>query len=530
MPQETDAPADAPTAEVELKLAARPEDFDAIRGAKTVVARTVGEPRKRKLESTYYDTEDGRLARRGIALRVRKSGRSYVQTAKTATAADGQGGWLGRGEWEVPLPGARPDLTRFDDPTILEQIGVVMDGDLRPCYRTKIEREERILYDPEQGVEIELALDIGTVEAGSRSAPICEVELELKRGPAAALYRLAEQLCDRAQLSIETRSKAERAAALSDDHQPAWTKASKLAVPPEVTVTTAMAAIFREGYEQWLANQAAAMDGRDSEGVHQMRVALRRLRSTVQTFGTILVQDQRDWLRTELKWAGDGLGLARDWDVFLEETLPPVKAAFPDDAGLMRLRTLATAERDAGYHTARQTVADPRYTRLVLGFGAWLEEQGWYGTVGTPGDSPHDATVGDIAPKLLTKRLKQVHTRGRGFELQDEVGRHAVRIAVKKLRYAAESFRTLYPGSISDAYLKLLSKLQDSLGHQNDMAVAVGLLHRLRLAAGPSADPAVERGIALVEAWHARGVEGHEPQVQRLWADFIDTKPFWKKA
>ena len=99
-------------------------------------------------------------------------------------------------------------------------------------------------------------------------------------------------------------------------------------------VDRAIQAILRSCLQHWCANEAAALDGSDPEGVHQMRVALRRLRSAFSVFGRLIDPAQRAWLSDEAKTIVNGLGPARDWDVFLAELLAPVRAARQDDAGL----------------------------------------------------------------------------------------------------------------------------------------------------------------------------------------------------
>src|ERR1700722_11109269 len=122
--------------ETELKLAARTGDLPAVRRAlEAMAASAEGSPRasRARLVSTYYDTPDHALARRGSSLRVRRSGRHFVQTVKAA----GEPGDISRGEWEDAVAGERPDPQAAQTgPFLSPEIA----GQLRPLFRTEITR------------------------------------------------------------------------------------------------------------------------------------------------------------------------------------------------------------------------------------------------------------------------------------------------------------------------------------------------------------------------------------------------------
>ena len=113
--------------------------------------------------------------------------------------------------------------------------------------------------------------------------------------------------------------------------------------------TPRSAGSLRACVQHWCANEAAALDGCDPEGVHQLRVALRRLRSAVSVFGHLIRPERRSWLTDEAREILGSLGPARDWDVFLTESLPPVLATRPDDRSLVALSAAAEVARTEGY-------------------------------------------------------------------------------------------------------------------------------------------------------------------------------------
>ena len=133
---------------------------------------------------------------------------------------------------------------------------------------------------------------------------------------------------------------------------PTTRKAARLQLAKDATVDAAITAIFAECFEHWTFNEAAALHGLNPEGVHQMRVALRRMRSALSDFKQVIPAAQVAWLRPETRWLIENLGPARDWDVFLTELLKPVEMARPGDTGLAELRAAAEAAPGAAVGAA----------------------------------------------------------------------------------------------------------------------------------------------------------------------------------
>jgi inorganic triphosphatase YgiF len=136
----------------------------------------------------------------------------------------------------------------------------------------------------------------------------------------------------------------------------AATKAERVQLAKNASVDEAVAVIFAACLKDLKANEAPALSGLDAEGIHQMRVALRRMRSAIADFQEIIPGAQVSRLKRETKWLLASLGLARDGDVFLSELLPPVETTRPGDAGLAELRNTAEAERETGYAEARRAI------------------------------------------------------------------------------------------------------------------------------------------------------------------------------
>ncbi len=507
-------------AETELKLIADSSAFRALASSPAVTARARNRGTVRLIENVYYDTVGFDLRRRGLALRVRRMGRRCVQTLKTESLP-GAASLLSRGEWEIPAPGGTPDLEALAAAGAGHFLEGLAVAELRPVFTTRVRRHRSVL-DLTDGTGrpsvVEIAFDQGTLEAGPETMPLAEIELELKAGDPAALYGLALELSEAADLRIGTESKSDRGYRLAGGAPPARRKQPLPALDADDPARSAFAGILRSCLGHLLGNVAAAIDGRDPEGVHQVRVALRQLRSALPLFGHLIDLDRLSWLKGETKWIAGNLGPARDWDVLLTETLPPVEDNWPGDEGLAALREAAEEARATAYAAVRETLADPRCTNFVLQLGRWLEG-------GNPdAAAAEDERLGDLADRMLRKRHRAAVRAGRGFAELDAEARHEARIAVKKLRYAVGFFGPLYPGKRLARYQKVLKGLQTRLGRFNDRCVAERLLNGLPLAG------ASLKGAGLVLGWHGREAALEEERMVAAWEKFASLKPFWQTA
>jgi triphosphatase len=513
-------------AEVELKLHADPEVLKALFAGPAIHARATGRGSAGRLENVYYDTPDQRLRAAGLAFRVRKDGGRHLQTLKS----NGPGGVVAhRAEWEVRLPSAEPDLRLLPAGATEALNGLPVFDGLSPLFTIRVRRASRrvqVAGRDGQPNLVEAALDLGAIEAGGRSQVIAEIELELLEGAPTALYDLALELDELSPLRIETQSKSARGYALARGEAPAVAKAAPLALGADIAVDEAIGSILRACLQHWCANQAAAVDGRDPEGVHQMRVALRRLRSAVSVFGHLILPGRRAWLDAESERIIGGLGAARDWDVFLTEALAPVVAARPQDGRLGALREVAETARDEGYARARAMVGSPPYTRFLLQLGRWIEAEGWRDDASAKGAAWLERPVAAFADRLLGRRHRKALKLGQDFAGLAPEERHRLRIALKKLRYATEFFRSAYKPKRTARYLAALKGLQDALGHLNDVAVAERLTGSL-LARADGDRLALAQASGMVLGWLARGVAELEPQTRSAWDDFTARKPFW---
>jgi inorganic triphosphatase YgiF len=516
--------------EIELKLTGDPKALKAVFASPMLRSRSSSRARTSHLDAVYYDTDDLRLRGEGLALRVRKNGRRFVQTLKATNG--GGGAALARGEWEAQLSSPEPDLGALPDGAGAALAGLLGGAGLRPVFRTCVRRQVRRLKmanETDGPSVVEAAFDLGTIESNGHSMPLAELELELIEGKPATLFQLALELDRLTPLHVETSSKAARGYALTSGEPPAWHKAAPLALERDATVDTALEAILRDCLRHWITNEAAAVDGSDPEAIHQLRVAIRRLRSVFSVFGKVISARDLAWLKPEAKRIVTSLGPARDWDVFLGGLLGPVQAARPDDPDLTLLRHAAEDARTEGYATARAAIRDPAYTSFVLRFAEWIETRGWrHDEERCDGESQFERPAVQLADQLLAHRERKALKRGHEFEDLAPPARHELRIALKKLRYTAEFFQSLYSRKRTGKYIEALKHLQDSLGHLNDVAVAERLVdHLLGQPAANERCNALQRAAGLVLGWYAHGAHAIEQEAFKKWTAFVGHKRFW---
>lgn len=473
--------------------------------------RLAGLPVKRQqLHTLYFDTADFRLAGLGIALRVRRAGRRWIQTLKTE--GDSSGGLSTRAEFEVPVSGPAIELERFQAEA-LNLVPESLRNNLLPVFETRFTRRSWMVAGI-RGSRIEVALDVGEIHAVERTEPIQELELELMSGQPDALFALALELGKTVALWPFDRSKAERGTLLAKNSASAPVKARFPALDRRALPADAWQVIAHQCLGQFAANLPGIGYASDAEYLHQARVALRRFRSAYALFKRGLPLPKT--LLGELKKLGAVLGPARDWDVFCSETLPPIQTALADKQPLGHLATLAEQARQQAYEHLSAYLRSPACGRLLLGLARHLSmtHRHFVAQLG-------ETSLEEFAVRRLKKRRRQVLAI-MAHPVSSVEERHRLRIAIKRLRYVLDCFASLYPKRPVKATTKALAELQDILGHMNDMAVADRLMLSLK------GDPAtVQRATDQVHGWlAATGVKSGQllgASLQR----FSSIKPVW---
>ncbi len=442
--------------------------------------------------STYFDTPDRRLWREGCTLRIRKVGEARMQTVKATGPARSL---FARSEWETPVNRDEPVVDHTSP--LAGEFGSELK--LEPVFDVVVERRQ---WDIEEnGSRFEVVVDQGEVVAGDRRSPIREVEVELKDGNPSDLFVFARRIDAVTGFRFGVRSKAERGFALVEAQKLVF-KSEPIHLDPDMNAAAAFQAIAVSCVRQFRLNEDVLLQKRNSEALHQARVALRRLRSAFSLFRELIPSDEALRLKEDLRWIAAALGEARNVDVLLAKA---------EDADLvLKLKSA----RDVVYRDAIEALNSPRSRALMLGLIEWLWSREY-----SSGDIPG---ARDFAARALDKLRKRIKKGGQALAKMDDEHRHEVRKDAKKFRYAAEFFASLFDDRRGARrhrkFLAAMELLQDDLGSLNDLATGPDVLQKHGLSDHPAKDSVLS---------HA----DKEALIHRAQAsvdEVLDTKRFWR--
>ena len=500
--------------EIEIKLRLSARARAALLRHPALTAPRASPPETRAETTVYFDTKSGQLSATGASLRVRRSGDgSLTQTLKLGPIALGIA--ARRGEWEWPIATATPDLSLLAG--VEAEAIATLDGPLAPLCSTEIERTASWIGG-EDGALIEAVIDRGRIRAGKRTVAVNEVELELKSGPPGALYRLALELADSVPLAIEPASKAERGARLAGHQGRGAVKYEDVALRRTKSAAEAFRRILDAAIGHLRVNLEPAARGQP-EGIHQLRIATRRLRAAIALFKPLLTAEAAARFNEALRRSGRIFGAARDWDVFVTETLPAAEADGMAPEWSRRLLEAASQARVAAHVAVARELTAPGFTLLLLGLSAGAE-----GPAGI-GQPALARAMKDAAPALLDRLLRRAARRAKSIGEADPPALHALRKAMKTLRYGAEFTAPLYRRKAVKRFLKPCKHLQESLGVLNDAAAATPALAAC-LASEDRADLAPTLGVLTVWA-ERRGAEARAG-LPKAWNALREAEPFWR--
>ncbi len=480
--------------EIELKFQVPPDRRAALgRAVATKTATRIA------LRARYFDTADRRLGRAGLALRVRKEGRRWVQTLKGA----GDGIWQ-RLEHEVPLsvaPGVQPladpalhDGTPAGD-ALRQALG---DGQLLAIYGTEVTRTRRLLRVP--GALVELAFDQGALSADGRRWPLCELEFELKAGDAAALVALAGRWVQRFGLTLDIRTKAERGDRLARGVRlGAPVKAQPLALAADLDCSSALRQVVANCLQQVLGNASDLTHEADTEPehLHQLRVGLRRLRTALRELGPLSPELPAAWGEA-LGTLFGRLGSARDRDALAQTLLPALHKAGADDLQLPVIEPEPAAQM-----ALRESATTLLWLQLLaFAAGSTVSEQAFVPAV----------------RQRLGRLFKQVRRDAARFDKLEDEARHRLRKRVKRLRYLSEFSAAPFRARRLRDFLKRLGPAQEALGDFNDVCVARALFK----------DAAADDPMAMFAlGWLAHERDDAIAHCVEVLARLRRARPFW---
>jgi len=281
------------------------------------------------------------------------------------------------------------------------------------------------------------------------------------------------------------------------------------------------------------ANISPVVRSRDMEGLHQLRVGLRRLHVAFSAFGEEFRTPALMDLKARTKAFADAVAPARDLDVFVEELFAPVVERLGHEESFKILRARAEEARRIAWDEAVAHIASREFAVFQDDAAAAAEARSWLGgrtvAVDLRARLAVRAPVKSAAAPIMDEQLMRARKRGRHLKGLEQREFHRTRLALKRLRYAAEFYAPLYKKKTVKRYLDRMKKLQDLLGRINDVAQVRSVLARL-LAEEPAAahiqaDLCFTAG--LINGWHRARAEKLSKKALSRWDKFKRAEPFW---
>ena len=384
-------------------------------------------------------------------------------------------------------------------------------------------------------------LDIleGKLRGIAHDQPACRLVLA---GPAPAMAALALQIAGLVPLVIPRASLAARAMALAQGAEPAPRQLGAPEIPHGVTVSDALVLVtghLTDVILHWAARITSPTAGTDPEPVHQMRVAVRRLRSALAIFrratGGADAAALFRRLGRELKDLAAILGPARDWDVFLDGAGSDIAGVFAGDKRVASLLAAADRKRQAAYFALTTHLAGAAWRDLSLRLALLAVSRPW--VVPAPAEPERDefgelrpadnhanmlgASAEAYAAQALHRSLKRVTAAGDDLAALAPDALHEARKNGKQLRYACEFFAPLFPSKPVRRFLEKLEDVQEALGAVNDSHVAASLMEQL--ATGPDRNFATGLVLGFVAASNAPAAK----RAGKAWGKLLDQPVFW---
>lgn len=267
--------------------------------------------------------------------------------------------------------------------------------------------------------------------------------------------------------------------------------------------------------------EPVALAGEDIEGVHQMRVGLRRMRSALSVFQSAIPRKLTRPLAKEMRWSARALDRARDLDVYIAENFPAKGGKYQD-----KIQSIARKHREEAYSKVRRVVQCKRYQTFNRIIVNWLNTKDWRKHLSVEERKVLRRRITPFACRVLEEHLGNVLEAGKEIDKIDSEALHRLRIECKKLRYATEFFAPLYGERMKD-FTRHLKALQDLLGTLHDTAVLPGLQRDLLKDTRSSK---LKRFAGKLENNREKESEEIKMYLMERWQAFSEADHPWSKS
>lgn len=458
--------------------------------------------------ATYFDTRDLRLLSAQITLRRRTGGIDDGWHLKLPQGGDR------RQEVGMPLGEVeRPPVELLDRVRVL-----VRDSPVEPAAVLLTRRRVHRLLGDGDRVLAELCDDQVKATTSSETPTVeewREWELELVDAPGALLDTAEQVLIHAGARPATVRSKVARVLAESLPTRPTWQERRALGRHP--TAGQLLTAYLADHLAR-LQRQDQLLRSGDQEGVHQLRIAARRLRSALTTYAPVLEQGATPELRDELRWFGGVLSEARDAQV-LHQRLTALVDQQPTELVLGPVVDRVTGELQKRFRAGRvhadQALGGERYFRLLDRLEGFLDTPPLTDAAGLDG---RDAVPALVQAELRRLRKRDRTYRGATSSSDRDLALHEVRKSAKRLRYAAETSEPVF-GKRATRLTARAKALQELLGEHQDSVVSRTALREIGARAHGAGENAFTYG--LLHAMEAR----RAAELEQRYADVLAELP-----
>ena len=468
-------------------------------------ARRIGRARGAALCLTWLDTAEATLAGQGLALEQPRRGPRRLLGTRPAPQAP----------WR---PGGPPELV---ETIVAGRAPEQAEGEpMLPVASFAGNATRFALVDG-----MEALLVKGRLSAGAAEAPAARLTLS---GPSTAVIQTMRALAEDLPLLPPRAALAEDARALARGQAPTPRRLGAPLLDPELGTEDALVLAMGHLTEVLLWHAPAAEAGRTPEGVHQMRVAMRRLRSVLRVFRPACDGPSLRGFDARLRELAALLGPARDWDVWLGGLGAEIEAALPGEGRIAALLRAARQTRDAAYAALRPALQGPALRRIAWDAVALVETRPWRTEGDAEAAARRDTPIEAFAAGVLDKRWRRIEEAGEDIRDLPDAEFHALRIEAKRMRYAAELFAPLWGRKRVRRFLDRLAEVQEAFGLANDAVVAHALMASLADRAGrDDAEIAWAGGVA--EGWALARARRARAKASAAWEELLRGEIYWNQ-
>ncbi|MBN1587087.1 MAG: CHAD domain-containing protein [Candidatus Omnitrophica bacterium] len=515
--------------ELELKLDADEKAFEALLSLlENDYQFKQGVRREEQIRDIYLDTRDWWFYRAGAALRVRQSKSGLQIFLKALTEA--KSGVAQRAEIEEVQAPIRKVLNTLPPGAIrayLKQCGAPLR--LKPLFRIQT---QRTCATARRGEDHELALSIDHTRIfrlnGKRPVltdTFREVEIEHWNGPVHVTETILRELCEKTSIPASAGSKFNRSLQALELKPPAPAVPLRPTARHQDRLIDLAYRVLAAHFQFMRANEPGARLGLDPEFVHDMRVAIRRMRAAWVTFGDALPASKVISFDNTLKWIAEALGRVRDYDNHLEMISRYLYTAQEDGDAVGQYQARLMEKREIVRQEMLEVLDSARYQSFLANLTAFLEQ----GPAQRPRAPLACTPASEAAVKLLEGQYNKVLRWGKKALQNGNPGDwHKLRLACKQLRYTSEWFSGIY-GKGFDKFILRLSSLQTLLGNHRDTHLAAELLRKSAFDTDAKEPTSPELLLAfgrMIEQQH-RKIQSLEAKLPAQWKRFQSKKaPF----